>query len=411
MALVKSQASLLIVRANQLVTPVDSGAPAAGCRQSELRTIPDGALAIQGDRIAAVGTTSEILKSFSGPVVDARGCTVTPGLVDAHTHLVFAGSREHEFEMRIRGATYMEIARAGGGILSTVDALRRASVAELRALANARLRQMQRHGTTTAEVKTGYGLSLEDELKSLYVIRDLSGSVVATFLGAHEIPREYRKRRKAYVRAVIAMLKRIAPLAKFCDVFCEMGVFSVDECRRILLEARRHGLLPKLHADEFVRSGGAQLAVEVGAVSADHLMAVNDRDIRALANSNTIAVLLPGTSFFLGKGRYAPGRKMIDAGVAVALGSDFNPGSCMSYNLALMMTIACTQMKLTPAEALVAATINSAYAVGLGREIGSLEPGKRADVVVWDAPNYVFIAYHYGVNLAREVILCGKRLI
>lgn len=406
----KSQASLLITRANQLVTPIDAGTPAAGRRQSELCIIEDGALAIQGDRIAAVGRTSEVLRSFRGPVLDARGCTVTPGLVDAHTHLVFAGTREHEFEMRIRGADYMQIAKAGGGILSTVDAVRRASPAELRALAAERLHRMRRHGTTTVEVKTGYGLSLRDELKSLHVIRSLGGGVVPTFLGAHEVPREYRRRRRAYVRAVIGMLEKVAPLAKFCDVFCEEGVFSVDEARQILLAAHRYGMLPKLHAEEFVRSGGARLAVEIGAVSADHLTAVNDQDIRALANSKTIAVLLPGTSFFLGKGRYAPGRRMIDAGLAVALGSDFNPGSCMSYNLALMMTIACTQMRLTPAEALVAATLNSAYAVGLGREVGSLERGKRADVVIWDAPDYRFIVYHFGVNLVRDVIIGGRRL-
>lgn len=402
---------LLVVHAGELVTFAGEG-PRRGPAMSDLGIVSDGAVAVRKGRIVEVGSTRDLARKYvARNRVDARGALVTPGLVDPHTHLIFAGTREHEFEMRLRGASYMEIAQAGGGILSTVDRVRAASRQELARDARTRLRRMLQHGTTTAEVKSGYGLTTAHEVKMLEVVRDLDEDVdcIPTFMGAHEIPREFRGKREEYVDLVCReMIPAVAKLARFCDVFCEAGVFTTDDTRRILETAREHGMAPKVHAEEFENTGGAELAAELGAVSADHLMAISERGIRALRGAETVAVLLPGTSFFLGSGRYAPARKMIESGVAVALGSDFNPGSSMTFHLPLVMSIACTQMKLTPAEAWCATTLNAAYAVGAGSEIGSIQPGKKADLVVWDAPNHRMVPYHYGVNLAKTVIKNGR---
>ena len=394
--------------------------PRRGPEQSEVGFIPGGAVAVVDGKIAAAGPSDSVLRDYKAKksaTIDATGKLVTPGLVDPHTHLIFAGSREDEFERRLKGASYMEIAQAGGGILSTVDRVRAASRAELVRLARPRLRAMLAHGTTTAEVKSGYGLSTVDEIKTLEAVRELAKlepvDLVPTFMGAHEVPREYANRRTEYVDFVIKeMIPAVAEkrLAKFCDVFCEIGVFSMDQSRAILEAGKKAGLAPKIHAEEFKAIGGAELAADIGAVSADHLMMVNDRGIRALKRGPTVAVLLPGTTYFLGSGTYAPARKFVEEGVPVALGSDFNPGSCMNFNLQMVLSMACTQMKLTPAEALVAVTINAAHACGVANYVGSLEPGKKADLVVWSAPNVKYLAYQFGVNQAETVVKSGKRV-
>jgi imidazolonepropionase len=402
----KAPSDLLIVNAGQLVTLQGPRRPRTGAELGELGILEGGAVAVRRGRIEAVGPTAELRRAFSARrTVDARGAVVTPGLVDAHTHLVFAGSREREFEMRAAGRSYLEIAQAGGGIRATVERVRAATREELVGEARPRLRAMLEQGTTTVEAKSGYGLSGDDEVKQLEAIRKLG--CVPTFLGAHDVPAG--RARADYVRDVAeGMIPRVRNLARFCDVFCEPGVFSVDDARRILGSAKAAGMGLKLHAEEFRASGGAELAAELGAVSADHLMAVTDRGIRELKRAGTIAVLLPGTSCFLGGGRYAPARRMVEEGVAVALGTDFNPGSCTALSLPLVMTLAVTQLRLSPAEALTAATLNAAWAIGEGDAAGTLEPGRRADLVVWDARDYREISYWFGANLARVVIRGGR---
>ncbi|MHC4606540.1 MAG: imidazolonepropionase [Planctomycetota bacterium] len=411
-------ADLLVHDIGELVTLAGGTGPRCGKEMGELGIERDAAVAVRGGKIVAVGPGAKIRKEFRARrKLDAGGRCVTPGLVDSHTHLVFAGSRADEFEKKIEGVPYMDIAAAGGGINATVKTTRKASKAALAQVARTWIQRMAAYGTTTAEVKSGYGLTLKDEIKQLEVVRDLSRKgeirLVPTFLGAHETPPEHKGKRAEYVRLVVdEMIPEVArrKLARFCDVFCEVGVFSADESRRVLAAAKELGMAPKLHAEEFKACGGAELAAEMGAVSADHLTAVTDRGIRLLRQAGVIAVLLPGTSFFLGTGRYARARKMIEEGMAVALASDFNPGSSMSFNLPLIMSIACTQMRMTPAEALCAVTRNAAHAVGLGDEIGTVEEGKAADLVVWDAPDYRHIPYIYGVNLAWRVLKAGKVL-
>ena len=409
---------LLIHNLSEVATP-EGTVPLRGADQRRVRRIRGAEVLCRDGRIVFVGSPEERLRSFGelpdAERLDGRGGTAIPGFVDPHTHLPWAGSREEEFAARLAGTTYQEIAAAGGGILSTVAATRRAGEEELAANVRHRLDQMLAWGTTTAEAKSGYGLSREDELKQLRAIRSASSShpvdLVPTLMAAHEIPPEHRGHRERYVDLVC---EEIIPataeqgLARFCDVFCEEGVFTAEESRRVLEAGVRHGLAPRLHADEFVDSGGAELAAELGALSADHLIAVSPAGIDALARSGVTAVLLPGTSFFLMKHKYAPARRLIEAGVPVALATDCNPGSCHTESMPAVFVLAVFELGLTIEESLAAATLNSACCLGLGAEVGSVEPGKRADLVLLDAPNLLHLAYHFGINPVAAVVKGGR---
>jgi imidazolonepropionase len=382
---------------------------------SRLSITQERTLVIRNGRIEWIGQGAADEASVGGAqVLDASGKALLPGFVDSHTHLIFAGSREDEFEQRLRGRTYQEIAAAGGGIQATVQRVRAASKEELKRLARLRLDRFLQFGVTTVEVKSGYGLTPADEIKCLEVIAELNAEgpveLVPTFLGAHDIPPEYRSNRDGYLRLLTdEMLPEIARcgLARFCDVFCETGVFDLEESARILARARDLGFQLKLHADELTPLGGAELAAKLGAVSADHLLCVTDAGIDALAESGTVATLLPGTAFFLGL-HYAPARKLIERGVTVALASDCNPGTCPTENLPLVGAMACTQMKMLPAEALAALTINAAAALGCSDRIGSIEVGKQADLIICDVQDYRHMFYHFGVNHVWRVIKRGR---
>ncbi len=414
------KADFAVINAGQLITAAGySERPKRGPELNELGIINDGAVAAKEGLIVAAGSTADVMKQVEltgdAMLIDAGGKVVLPGLVDPHTHLVFAGSREDEFEMKIKGAAYLDILARGGGILSTVRSTRAAGEDELIRIGEKYLAEMLSQGTTTAEVKSGYGLTVADELKQLRAIRSLQKmqpvELVPTFLGAHAIPEEYKGKPDAFVELVIGeMLPAVAcsGLAECCDVFCEEGVFSVEQSRRVLEAARKLGFALKLHADEIVPLGGAELAVELGALSADHLVAVTPRGIERLAASNTVAVLLPATTFCLMGSKYAPAREMIAAGVAVALAGDFNPGSSPVNSLPVVMGIACRQLKMTPAEAISAVTINAAHAIGRASELGSIEVGKDADLVIFDAADYRSIAYRFGTNLVDKVIKAGR---
>ncbi len=400
-------ADIFIQNANEIIT--SPGCPARGATLRKLRAWKDGSILIRGGHIAAIaGSINSTELERDTVIIDAKGKTVLPGFVDSHTHLIFAGTREGEFAMRIGGATYQEIAAKGGGILSTVKATRAAGKDELKAIATHYLAIALAHGTTTMEVKSGYGLDLENELKILEVIEELNEEqpveLIPTFMGAHAVPPECGK--ADYVRRVVEMLPVVSPKAKFCDVFCEDGYFDVTESRLILERAKECGLSPRLHADQFTNNGGAKLAVELDAVSADHLEKISDEELDLLAASNTCATLLPGVSFFLNYG-YPPARKMLDKGCITALASNFNPGSCMTLSMQMVIAIACTQMHMTPEEAINSATVNGAYALGLSH-VGTLEVGKQADVLILDVPNYRMIPYFFGVNHVATVIKRGK---
>jgi imidazolonepropionase len=376
-----------------------------------------GVLCREG-RIAWVGRMADWrpVEGDDVPEFDASGMVVLPGFVDSHTHLVFAGDRAEEFVLRAAGATYQEIAAQGGGILSTVRNVRAASKKELKRLAVRYISAMMKEGTTTAEVKSGYGLDLDNEIKMLEAINELAReevmTIVPTFLAAHAVPSEFRDDHHGYVRLVTDTMIPYAgkkKLAAFCDVFCERGYFGIGEAERILNAGKQWGMTPKIHAEELSPLGGAELAVRVGAASADHLEQVTREGIHALAGSDVIATVLPGVSFFLNHG-HAPARALIDAGAAVAIATDFNPGSCMSFSMPLMMTIACTQMGMTPEEAITAATLNGAAALNISSTVGSIEVGKRADLLVADVPDYRFLAYHFGTNHVRTIVKNGTIL-
>lgn len=412
------RADLLLRNAGDLLTMAVGPVPRVGRAMSDLGSVPSGALASYEGTIVAVGEERDVegaVELTSGAVViDAGGSVVTPGLVDPHTHAVFARTRENEFAMRVEGRSYEEIAEAGGGIRASVRALRQAAEDELVESGRRTLDRMLTYGTTTAEVKSGYGLSTDSELKMLRVAGRLGEThdvrVVPTFLGAHEFPDEWRDDRDGYVDHVVdEMIPAVARegLARFCDVFCEEGVFTVEQSRRILEAARSSGMEPKLHADELHSSGGAELAAELGARSADHLVCVSEDGISALADAGVVAVMLPGTTLSLGGSAYAPARRLVDAGVPLALATDCNPGSSMTESMQIIMSLASMALKITPAEALAAATVNAAYACGVEREAGTLEVGKACDLVVWEVDDHRAIPYHYGVNLVRQVVAGG----
>ncbi len=418
----------LIHSAAQLVTCASPDGPKRGPTLADVGLIPHGALAIQDGQILAVGSTPELRARYTGrQEVDATGKVVCPGFVDPHTHLVYAGDRAGELEMRIRGASYMEILEAGGGILSTMRQTRAASVEQLVAESRPRLDAMLALGTTTAEVKTGYGLDTPSELKMLQAIARLDQGhpcqLAPTFLGAHAVPPEFQGRTDDYVALVIQeMLPQAqawhagSPFAArgwplFCDVFCEENVFDREQSRRILEAGLARGMPAKIHADEFVNLGGVSLAVELGAVSADHLDVTPPEEVALLARSRTLGVVLPAVNFNLGSTLFADARAMVDAGVALALATDINPGSAPCPSMPLVMAMACRYQQLLPSEALNASTINAAHALGLGHLLGSLEPGKQADVLVIDAPDYRHLAYWFGVNLVEQVFIKGKRVV
>jgi imidazolonepropionase len=384
----------------------------------ELSIIEDGAMLVRAGRIERTGTRAEIepLIGADCEVFDAGGRVCLPGFVDAHAHPVFAGTRADEFERRASGATYQEIAAAGGGIRSTVRRTREASEDELVSAARRRVEWFLRTGTTTVEAKSGYGLSVEDELKMLRAVRRLNGGTesvrfVPTFLGAHEVPDEYRERRTEYVDLVVGeMLARVCAegLAEYCDVFCEERVFNTEETRRIMTAARNAGLGLRMHADQLSLSGGAQLAAELRAATADHLEHTDERGIAALRAAGVQPVLLPGSVYALGSTRYPAARAMIEAGLGLVLATDFNPGSSPTPSMTMILSLAATHMRLTPAEGLTAATINAAYSLNRGDQLGSLEAGKLADFVVHDCADYRELAYFFGIEHADSVFIGGR---
>jgi imidazolonepropionase len=417
------RADLIVHSASQLVTL--AGDPQRGRDLGTLGLIPDGAVAVAEGKILAVGPSQDIRQQYVGTEdIDAAGRVVLPAFIDPHTHVVWAGDRAAEFEMRIAGATYLEILAAGGGIVSTVAKTRSATVDDLVREARPRLARMASHGTITVEAKTGYGLETDAELRMLEAILRLDDEgpvrLVPTFLGAHAVPSECKESPDAYVRLVCEeMLPAVArwwgkhapdrPLP-FVDVFCEVGAFDLAQSRRILTAARTLGFPLKVHADEFNGLGGTGLAVELGAVSADHLVHTPAGDIQALGSSPTVAVALPATPFGLGEREYTPAREILEAGGTLALATDLNPGTAWCESMQFVIALACRYLRLTPAEAIAAATINAAAAIGQQHRVGSLEPGKDADLLVLDAPDYRHLGYRFGTNLAATVLRAGRTL-
>jgi imidazolonepropionase len=384
-----ARTEMLVIRHIRQLITCAGGAPRRGAAQRNLPIVTDGAIVADGERIVFAGPDRDLPPALAATVIDGRAVSVVPGFVDAHTHAMFAGDRRDELRRRLGGATYAEIAAQGGGIVSTVRATRAASESDLVEATRARLDEMLACGTTTAEIKSGYGLDVEHELKMLRAIRRLASEqsmdLVPTFMGAHEIPLEYRERREDYVRLVIdEMIPAVAAdrLAEWCDVFCETGVFTAGESMRILQAGTAHGLQPRIHADELGASGGSEVAAVVGARSADHLVFVPEAGIHAMGEAGVVATLLPNAAFYLKLGRYAPARALIDAGVAVALATDVNPGGGFSPSMPFAMTLGCFAMGLTFEEALAAATINGAYSLDRHESVGSLEPGKLMDAVL-----------------------------
>jgi imidazolonepropionase len=404
------KSELLIKNAIQLLT-VKSDKPKVKGEMEDLGIINDGAIAVRNNRIFRVDKKINI---NAKKTIDASGKVVMPGFVDCHTHLVFSGSRENELKMKLKGKTYLEILESGGGIHFTVNKTRKADIKELVALGLSRLDEMLLNGTTTVEAKSGYGLNPKDEIKCLKVINELDKrhavDVVPTFLGAHAVPLEFKNNPDEYTDLILnKMLPRIKNLAGFCDVFCEKNVFTIEQARKILNEGKKFGLTPKIHADEIYCTGGAELASEIGCISADHLLRASDKGIKKMAKKGVVGVLLPGPSFTTME-KYADARKYIDYGLPVALASDFNP-NCWINNMGFIIALACYNMKMTPAEAISASTINAAFAIGKEKEIGSLEIGKKADILILNVPNYESIPYKLGMNIVDTVIKNGRVVV
>ncbi len=397
---------ILIKNANELVTLQGKNAPRTKQEMNQLSIVSHGSIAITNGTIVTVGKNVRVTAEQT---IDASGKTVLPGFVDPHTHVVFAGSREFELDMKLKGHSYMDILQQGGGIFYTVEQTRKASVQQLLKESTHRLDTMLPHGTTTCEAKSGYGLDMKTELKILQTQRTLNQhhpvDIVSTFLGAHAVPKGMNS--EEYTAVVINdMLPKIKKLATFCDVFCEEGVFTPQQAQRILEQGKTHGLIPKIHADEIVDTGGADLAAKVGAISADHLLRSSRKGLQEMANNGVVGVLLPGTPFSSMMSNYAAARDMIDMGVSIALATDLNP-NCWIENMQFIVQLACVKMNMTPAEALTAATFNAACALGMQETIGSLEQGKQADVLVLDCPSHKFLPYRVGVNLVDAVIKKG----
>jgi imidazolonepropionase len=413
---------LVVFHCNELVTMnTKYGAPRLGEEMSELAIIDDGAIATKDDRIVFIGTTDEFISKYEfGKVptkIDASNKLVTPGFIDPHTHIIFDGTRENELSMKLEGKSYLEILKAGGGILKTVRETRKATLEKLVENGKKILNRMMACGTTMIEAKSGYGLTTESEIKQLRAIKILNKQhpvdIIPTFLGAHAIPPEYENHPNEYVKMIISdMIPKIAEenLAEFCDVFCEEGIFTGKQTKKILKTAIRYGLKPQIHIDELVDTNGAILASEISAIQTGHLLTSNDDGLKAMAETGVIATLLPGTPFCLMLNDYAPARKMIELGIPIALATDLNP-NCWTESMQMIIALACYNMKLSPAEALTAATINSACALQRQDEVGSLEIGKKADIVIFDVPNHQFLPYHWGVNLVNLVIKNGKIVV
>lgn len=407
---------LLVHNIGQLILPSGTEEPLKGEEMKKLNILEDAALGIKDGKVAWHGSNNAAGSLKTTERVDALGKVVSPGLVDPHTHLVFGGSRENELSLKQAGVPYLEILAQGGGILSTVASTKQASEDELIEKASFHLERMISHGVTTMEAKSGYGLDEGTELKQLRVIQKLKEkypiSIVSTFLGAHAVPTGYKGREDEFLEEMEELLEIIKKdnLAQFVDIFCETGVFTIEQSRKFLQKAKDKGFGLKIHADEIDPLGGTELAVSLGASSADHLVAASDEGIKQLSEGNTVAVLLPGTTFYLGKDHYARARKMIDEGAAVALATDFNPGSCVTENLQMIMSLAALKLKMSSEEIWNAVTVNAAHAIGKGAEAGTLELGRSADFVLWDVPNYQYIPYHFGVNHTHSVYLSGKKL-
>lgn len=407
--------TLLIANIGVLATPTGSAAQ-AGPDQGRVRLLRNAWVRVEDGAVAAVGTGRPEAPP-DAQVLDAAGRLVTPGLVDAHTHLIFGGWRQNELGLKLHGKTYLEIQNAGGGIQSTTNATRAASEEELTRKAERALDEMLRFGVTTMEAKSGYGLATEHELKALQVIKNLNDrhvmDIVATFMGAHLVPAEYKANRAEYIRLVCEeMMPRVKEqgIAKFCDVFCEADTFTVEESRQVLEAGLKYGLRPKIHADEIEAIGGSVLAGEIGAISAEHLIVCPPEGIASMAGGGVVACLLPATSFYLGV-VFAPARDMVNAGVPVAMATDFNPGSCPCLNLQFVINLGCLKYKLTPEEVLTAVTLNAACAIDMADKVGTAEPGKQGDLVIWDAPDLDYICYRMGSNLVKTVVKKGAVVV
>lgn len=409
-------ADLIIKNIGHLATMKGINKPRTKEEMNNIEILENAYVAIANGKISYVGqgNIKDGLIGDNTDVHDVNGLTVTPGLIDPHTHLVHGGSRENEFSLKISGVPYIDILKQGGGILSTVKSTKEASLDQLYNKARKSLDIMLGYGVTTVESKSGYGLELDTEKKQLEVNKKLDEThpvdIVSTFLGAHAVPKEYKENPDEFVDIIIEMLPKVKDLAKFCDVFCEEGVFSVEQTRTILNKAKEYGYKVKLHADEIVSIGGAELAAELGAISADHLMAASKEGMNLMAKNGVIANILPGTSFSLMK-NYAEARKMIDHGVPIALSTDYNPGSCPTENIQLIMQLGSLALKMTPNEVLTAVTINAAYSVDKADEVGSIEVGKKADLVIFDAPNVDYIMYHFGINHTHSVYKEGTLVV